>query len=78
MLIVVLLCIVALLALAVAGALFARAAVGTPLIYGGSLAVSAIGFVAALIGLADGPFTLALPKPSRSACCRSIRRSSRA
>jgi len=53
--------IAALLALSVAGIATARTFAGTPLVYGASLAVSAIALVAALIALAAGPATLTLP-----------------
>jgi formate hydrogenlyase subunit 3/multisubunit Na+/H+ antiporter MnhD subunit len=61
MLLVVLGCVATLLALAVAGNATARTSVGTPLVYGGSLAVSAIALLAAVTGLAVGPATLWLP-----------------
>jgi len=58
---VVLACVAALLALAVAAVPAARSKAGTPFVYGGSLAISVVALVAALIGLAEGPSTLALP-----------------
>jgi formate hydrogenlyase subunit 3/multisubunit Na+/H+ antiporter MnhD subunit len=58
---VILFCVLALLALAVAAVPLAHAKSGTPLVYGGCLAIATVALLAALIGLTDGPSTVELP-----------------
>src|SRR5271169_3736990 len=58
---VILYCVAALLALAVVAVPAAGAKAGTPFVYGGSLAISAVALLAALIALGSAPSTLALP-----------------
>ena len=57
----VLLCLAALLLLAIAGIATARRRIGTPLVYGGCLGVTALALLAALVSLAAAPSTLTLP-----------------
>ena len=54
-------CIVLLLGLAVAGAFVASAASGRTIVYGGSLGISAVSLLIALVSLAGTPSTVTLP-----------------
>src|SRR5580698_2667232 len=54
-------CIAALLALAVAAVPTAGTRTGTPLVYGGSLAISMVALLAAVAGLFETPSTVTLP-----------------